>query len=131
MEIQTDNPDEGYPFPCYSYDKNNCITLNTAYIMSSDTIDVRYILGVLNSKLGKFLVKLYVTQLQARQFRMLAQYVQKFPIVFASNTETQTMIELVQKAIDSNCSKTANLIDELAYNLYGLSKDEIAFIENR
>ena len=99
--------------------------------MSSDTIDVRYILGVLNSKLGKFLVKLYVTQLQARQFRMLAQYVQKFPIVYASNTEAQTMIELVQKAIDSNCSKTANLIDELAYNLYGLSKDEIAFIENR
>ncbi len=23
MEIQTDNPEEGYPFPCYSYDDNS------------------------------------------------------------------------------------------------------------
>ena len=42
MEIQTDNPNEGYPFPCFSYDTNNSIVLNTAYIMCSDTIDIRY-----------------------------------------------------------------------------------------
>ena len=80
MEIQTDNPEEGYPFPCYSYDDNRCVVLNTAYIMCSETIDPRYVLGILNSMLGKFLVKLYVTQLQERQFRMLSQYVMRFPI---------------------------------------------------
>ena len=80
MEIQTDNEKEGYPFPCFSYDNSNKIVLNTAYIISSNTEDVRFILGVINSKMGRFLTKLYVSQLQERQFRMLAQYVKNFPI---------------------------------------------------
>lgn len=29
MEIQTDNPSTGYPFPCYSYDNGQSIVLNT------------------------------------------------------------------------------------------------------
>lgn len=28
MEIQTDNPNEGYPFPCFSYDTNNSIVIS-------------------------------------------------------------------------------------------------------
>ena len=79
MEIQTDNPKEGYPFPCFSFDERNSIALNTAYIMCSDTVDVRYILGILNSSVGRMIARLYVTQLQERQFRMLAQYLVKFP----------------------------------------------------
>ena len=59
MEIQTDNEKEGYPFPCFSYDNSNKIVLNTAYIISSNTEDVRFILGVINSKMGRFLTKLY------------------------------------------------------------------------
>ena len=34
MEIQTDNPENGYPFPCFSFDENDAVVLNTAYIMS-------------------------------------------------------------------------------------------------
>ena len=63
MEIQTDNPDEGYPFPCFAYDNRYSIALNTAYIMCSKSVDIRYILGILNSSIGAFIAKLYVTQL--------------------------------------------------------------------
>lgn len=125
MEIQTDNPEEGYPFPCYSNDDNRCVVLNTAYIMSSEITDPRYVLGLLNSHLGKFLVKLYVTQLQERQFRMLSQYVMKFPIAHPSREQEEEMILLVQEVLEHHSSVSEKRIDELAYQIYKLSDDEV------
>ena len=125
MEIQTDNPAEGYPFPCYSYDDNRCVVLNTGYIMSSKTTDSRYVLGILNSRLGKFLVKLYVTQLQERQFRMLSQYVMRFPIVQPSKAQEAEMIQLVQDVLEHQSAILEKRIDELAFQIYRLSEPEI------
>ena len=125
MEIQTDNPAEGYPFPCYSYDDNRCVVLNTGYIMSSKTTDSRYVLGILNSRLGKFLVKLYVTQLQERQFRMLSQYVMRFPIVQPSKEQEAEMIQLVQDVLEHQSAILEKRIDELAFQIYRLSEPEI------
>lgn len=65
--------------------------------MNCNSVDVRYILGILNSKLGKFPIKLYVTQLQERQFRMLAQYVTKFPIAKSDRITEAKMTELVSQ----------------------------------
>ena len=122
MEIQTDNESDGYPFPCFSYDENNCITLNTAYTMSSQSVDVKYILGIINSKLGRFLTKLYVTQLQQRQFRMLAQYVSRFPLPkWANNKE---LIDLVNKELLNHSAETEKTIDAYVERLYGLTAEE-------
>ena len=126
MEIQTDNASEGYPFPCFSFDDRKCITLNTAYTMSSESVDVRYILGILNSRLGRFLTKLYVTQLQQRQFRMLAQYVIKFPI--PRETDCDSLIGLVNKELECHSEKTEADINEYVERLYGLTQEESAVI---
>ena len=131
MEIQTDNPEEGYPFPCYSYDDNRCVVLNTAYIMCSETIDPRYVLGILNSMLGKFLVKLYVTQLQERQFRMLSQYVMRFPIAHPTGEQEREMTHLVLDALVNKSIASENRIDELAFQIYRLSETEIKYLRNR
>ena len=131
MEIQTDNPEEGYPFPCYSYDENWCVVLNTAYIMSSDSIDPKYVLGILNSCLGKFLVKLYVTQLQERQFRMLSQYVMKFPIVKPTKNQENEMIRLVEIALSHKGTDVEKEIDKLAFEIFHLSESEIDYLLNR
>ena len=128
MEIQTDNPEEGYPFPCYSYDDKRCVVLNTAYIMSSETTDPRYVLGILNSRLGKYLVKLYVTQLQERQFRMLSQYVMKFPIARPTKEQEMEMTSLVQDALIHQAIETENRIDKLAFQIYKLSEIEIKLL---
>ena len=122
MEIQTDNEREGYPFPCFSFDSQNCVTLNTAYSMSSDTVDVKYILGILNSKLGRFLTKMYVTQLQQRQYRMLAQYVVRFPI--PKNTNSYELIQLVEKELKHHSEETDESINKLVCELYGITKEE-------
>lgn len=128
MEIQTDNPEEGYPFPCYSYDDKRCVVLNTAYIMSSETTDPRYVLGILNSRLGKFLVKLYVTQLQERQFRMLSQYVMKFPIVRPTKEQEMEMTVLVQDVLLHQSKASESRIDELAFQIFQLSNEEFKYL---
>ena len=133
MEIQTNNPKEGYPFPCFSFDYKGCIALNTAYIMCSDKIDIRYILGVLNSKMGNFLVKLYVTQLQERQFRMLAQYVNKFPIPNPSKdqlTQVASLVTTEMKNPSMVLEQKIDLIDLIVYDLFHLDKQERKFIEH-
>lgn len=131
MEIQTDNPNKGYPFPCYSYDENNTIVLNTAYIMNCGSIDIKFILGVLNSCLGKFLVKLYVTQLQERQFRMLAQYVTKFPIVKPDRSLEGRMVELVSYMLIKNTHNIEEDINKLVYSCYHLTEEEINYLKHK
>ena len=51
---------------------------------------LKYILAILNSKLGRQLVKYYTVQLQQKQFRMLNQYVSNFPIPKASEERLES-----------------------------------------
>ena len=113
-----------FQHPCFSYDNNKSVVLNTAYVMSSNSFDTRYILGILNSKLGKFLVKLYVTQLQERQFRMLAQYVSNFPIVKPRKDIEEQMSSLVQQMLEMKDAEIERQIDELAYSIYNMTNNE-------
>lgn len=129
MEIQTDNPEDGYIFPCYSYDSNRSIILNTGYIISSETIDVRYLLGVLNSKIGRFLTKLYVTQLQERQFRMLAQYVSKFPIPKPTIEQQDRMVKVVDSILaKQSIRENEAILEALTLELFGLTKEEYSVV---
>ena len=129
MEIQTNNPHEGYPFPCFSYDERCSVALNTAYIMSSTTIDVRFILGVLNSSVGRMIARLYVTQLQERQYRMLAQYLSRFPIVKSPLRIQQKIINLVQACLTCSTSEREKSINDIVYQEYGFNQSEITHIE--
>ena len=129
MEIQTDNPKEGYPFPCFSYDENNSVVLNTAYIMTSDSIDIRYILGILNSSVGRMIARLYVTQLQERQFRMLAQYLTNFPVPKANLDVVKSVSECVKHQMFSPSKKTESTINSISFQQFGFSEDEIEYIE--
>ena len=130
MEIQTDNPKEGYPFPCFSFDEKKTIALNTAYVMSSNTVDVCYILGVLNSVVGRMIARLYVTQLQERQFRMLAQYLANFPIPKVS-IEIQKLISLsVKKLLCNNQTIEESQIDDIVCRIYRFTKSEINYMKS-
>jgi adenine-specific DNA-methyltransferase len=134
MEIMTDNPESGYDFPCFSFDAENCVVLNTAYIMAGDTDELKYILGILNSKLGRLLVKNYVTQLQQRQFRMLNQYVVNFPI--PKSKDVKPISALVDQII-TNKMQTENIkeleekINILVYQLFNFTAKEITFIDSQ
>ncbi len=130
MEIQTDNPHFGYHFPCFSYDDRNSIVLNTAYIMSSSIVDVRYVLGILNSSTGRMIARLYVTQLQERQYRMLAQYLATFPIPQSSDSMQEEICSKVQRRLLSLNVEVEDEIDRLVYKIYHFDNEEIKYIEN-
>lgn len=130
MEIQTDNPSEGYPFPCFSYDDRRAFVLNTGYILCSKEIDVRYILGILNSSLGGFIAKLYVSQLQERQFRMLAQFVSKFPIPKSDSNKRNELVELVKQYINNYDPLIEEKINDTVLDLYCLNEEEKAYIRS-
>lgn len=129
MEIQTDNEKNGYPFPSFSYDEGNNIVLNTAYIMNSKTIDVRFILGVINSKMGRFLTKLFVSQLQERQYRMLAQYVKNFPIPKLNPKEIDYIVKAVSHNMNNCNSELEERINTAVCSWYNLDADELDFIK--
>lgn len=133
IEIMTDNPEDGYHFPCFSFDNNASVALNTAYIMTGDVLQLKYILGILNSKVGRLLVKFYVVQLQQRQFRMLNQYVVNFPIPQYQENEliSKKVDEILNlKNLNKSTSKLELEIDALVYELFNFNKDEISFIES-
>ena len=129
IEIQTDNPNDGYPFPCFSFDDNQSVILNTGYIMCSKSIDCRYVLGLLNSSVGRFISKLYVSQLQERQFRMLAQYVSKFPLPNFNLDIKEAIIHLVRQRLESGNNAIEHSIDDYICSLFDFTQDEIRFIQ--
>ena len=128
-EIQTDNEKEGYSFPAFSFDPNNAIVLNSGYIMTSNSVDMRFILSVLNSKLGRFLVKLYVTQLQKQQFRMLAQYVSLFPIPILPKEKMDDITRLIEAYSVHPPKDVEDRVDQTIYSWYKLNAEEQAFIQ--
>ena len=99
--------------------------------MNSETTDPRYVLGILNSRLGKFLVKQYVTQLQERQFRMLSQYVMKFPIAHPRKEQENEMVRLVQDVLAHQSVTSEKRIDDLAFQIYGLTEKEVKSLISR
>jgi hypothetical protein len=134
IEIQTDNKAEGYDFPCFQYDNKNTVVLNTGYIMTGKGI--KYILSILNSSLGRILVKNYVVRLSERQFRMLAMYVNEFPIPPLSEAEQQPFVKLVEQILakkekGEDTTELENQIDQLVYQLYGLTEEEIKIVEGK
>ena len=76
------------------------------------------------------IARLYVTQLQERQYRMLAQYLSKFPIPLSSNSVQEEICSMVQKRLHSSQSETEGQIDKLVYNIYHFDNEEIKYIEN-
>ncbi len=133
IEIMTDNPKEGFDFPSFSFDKKNSIVLNTAYIITGNDNDIKHILGILNSKVGKVLVKNYVVQLQQRQYRMLGQYVGKFPIPKNSNNEISSITDkiLSNTADQEEINDFQKNLNDLIYKLYDFTKKEIDFIASQ
>ena len=132
IEIMTDNPSYDYDFPCFTFDTESCVVLNTAYIMSGNPNELKHILGILNSNLGRLLVKNYVVQLQQRQFRMLNQYVINFPIPRPekSNVIKKLVDEVLKlKEQNKNTFTIEQKINDVVYEIFNFNDEEIKFIK--
>jgi SAM-dependent methyltransferase len=127
---------------------------NSVFIIHSDTINLYFLLGILNSKLFDFLYKMgnpqtgkvfaeikpsVIKQLPicrvnfsdpadvARHDRMVALVEQMLELHNRLAAASQSDRDLYQRQIDA----TDREIDKLVYELYGLTPDEIAIVEGQ
>ena len=108
------------------------------YNTNDNGYDLRYILGVINSRLLNF----FFQSLNPEQGEALAEVkkenVGKLLIAQASQSQQKPIVFLVDRILatkknepSSDTSEMELEIDRQVYNLYGLTKEEIAIVEGR
>mgnify|MGYP004714585477 CR=1 FL=1 len=109
------------------------------YILSDKSYNLKYILGILNSKILNWYFRCFSTNSNVNSYE-----VEQLPIPSATPAQQQEIIVLVDKILaakkdcrikhgnDSELADTSTLemqIDALVYKLYGLTDEEIKIIE--
>ena len=100
----------------------------------SKTVDLRYLLGVMNSRY----VSILLTNIRGGDYHIVPEHIRNIPIPSATPEQQKPIIALVDKILvakkanpQADTSKEEAEIDRLVYALYGLSEDEIKIVEGR
>jgi adenine-specific DNA-methyltransferase len=119
--------------PCFTYTDFPCYVSQSYNIITSKRFNLKYLTALLNSKLIAFWLK-YRGKMQGTNYQIDNEPLSQIPIA-TPNAETP-FIELVDKILEekqsnptADTSKLEKEIDILVYDLYGLTKEEIAIIE--
>lgn len=101
----------------------------------SETVDLKYLLGVMNSKYASILLN----NIRGGDYHIYPQHIRKIPIPTATSEQQKAIIALVDQILAAKKkdpqADTTGLeaeIDRLVYALYGITDEkEIAVIEGR
>lgn len=126
--------------------KGEFITIQSVYNIISNRFDARYILGILNSKLLGFYYKsLYGSKMLFP--RILLENLKELPIAGSAQKTQNRLVELVDQRLmlsqsltktkqtderaklEKEISELDRKIDELVYDLYGLTAEERRVVE--
>ena len=124
----------------FSLDNKNNYLTNSAYMMVGK--DLKYILGVLNSKVIDYYFPHISVQIAGQRRRYTKQYVEKIPVPLKSDLKEE-ISSLVDKILsitrrnnhlnNQKIQKEVNLlekeIDKLVYKIYNLTPEEIKIVE--
>jgi hypothetical protein len=135
--------------PSFAFDDSGCYANHAVWIIPGSN---KYLLGILNSKLGWLMVANYCTQIQGG-YQLMFSYLGKIPIRAidfsdpADVTRHDRMISLVdrmlslnkqlkevrtpheQTALQRQIEATDRQIDALVYELYELTEEEKEIVE--
>lgn len=122
----------------FAYDNEQFFALNTLVIVNKKEPkkgpDLKFILGLMNSKLMNYVytnkfksTKTVFSEIQARS-------VKELPIPFLSDNQQKEIKSIATKIIDlkksnSDTTELVNEIDQLVYQIYGLTEQEIKIVE--
>ena len=134
--------------PIFSYVDFNSYVSATFYVIKPANIDLKYLTGILNSKLIAFWLK-NKGKMQGSNYQVDKEPLLNIPIVNTKDEKVKSkLVKLVdniiainKKLVGENNPNTKEIlerqvraldgeIDRLVYGLYGLSEDEIRIIEN-
>lgn len=115
------------------YDDRHFFCVNTAYIIPVDDL---FLLGVINSHLTLFFYINITTSIRGGYLRFIRQYMEQIPIPKAATESKNEIIKLVKELLaikqrnqKADTSALEAEIDQLVYQLYGLTAEEIEIIE--
>lgn len=135
------------------YDENGYYCQNSLFIVHSTDINLKFLLGLLNSKLLTFVYKLGNPQTGKIFAEIKPSVIKELPIRTidfgnpADKRQHDKMVKLVERMLDLNkkigavkvptekerlqreINATDKQIDTLVYDLYGLTEEEIAIVE--
>ena len=121
--------------PCFSFSDFDCYVPAMYYVIKSSRWDMKFLTGVLNSKLVAFWLR-HKGKMQGSNYQVDKEPLQRIPLPIVSPAQQQPIINLVdtilstkKTKLQADTSELENEIDNLIYNLYGLSNDEIKIVE--
>lgn len=120
------------PYFCY-LDKPSYF-MAEFYILKTDRINMKYLTGLLNSKLVAFWLR-YMGKMQGNNYQIDKEPLMNIPIKIASENIENKIIDLVDeiielKKLNKDTQDLEEKIDEMVYDLYGLTEDEKELIRN-
>ncbi len=117
----------------FAYDKEGHFVLNTSYILVGEKL--KYLLALLNSKLFQFAFKNFY-QSGGIDGEITIQAIKQIPIVYPTekqelkiNKIVEKIILLKEKKLIADTTALETQIDQLVYQLYELTEEEIKIIE--
>lgn len=119
--------------PKFAYDEKGYIAEATLFALVGDNL--KYLLGILNSKLALWYFHQIATSSGMGTSRWKKYKIESLPIakITEHNKELVAQLETHVNSIinsSSDPTETQEVIDSIAYKLYGLNDKEIAIIEN-
>jgi len=121
--------------PTFMYIDKPSYVMAEYYIIKTGRVDMKYLLGLLNSKLVAFWL-LKMGKIQGNIYQVDKEPLMTIPIKIPNNSIVSTITQLVEKIIaakDSDSIADTSIleaeIDRLVYELYGLTEDEIKIVE--
>lgn len=119
--------------PCFVFDYEGMFCNNSMWIIPSDD---KVLLAILNSKLGWWLISKYCTKIQ-NGYQLIWDYLGQIPIISGPLKAREEIREKVNQLLEikkeqhlENTSFLEAEIDQLVYQLYGMTEDEVALVEN-
>jgi len=100
--------------PNFTFDSSNYFLGNTAYILNSDSIDLKYILGLLNSNVLFWTFKQICYNLGKTGFRFIKIFVEQLPIKINENYEEE-VINIVNEILELNNKIRFNELNLFSY----------------
>ena len=120
----------------YTLDTEQHYLPSNAYILTSETIPIRFILGLLNSKLLRYYFGFIGVMTAGGAYTLKASTIEALPIAIGTKQQQKEIalkVENILNAKATNKQTDVSLseyeIDCLVYNLYGLSENEIKIVE--
>lgn len=121
------------PRPEFTFDNFSQYTNQKCFIIS---LDDKALLGILNSKVMFFFFKNVLPKLRGDYFEPSYVFIKDFPIPSLTESGRKQITDLVENVLDKRTvsnydnSIIEEEIDQIVYNLYDLTEEEIALIES-